>query len=458
MSLAANQSRHELKGGARLLTATLPDRASAALVMMFAVGSRFEDDRIGGVSHFIEQLFFKGTSRRPSAEEIAEAIEGVGGVMNASTDKEVTAYWTRVPSDRMELAVDVLFDIISDSRLAPDDVERERMVILEELKMYLDQPQDYVHSLFEAIMWPGHPLGRDIIGTVESISSTSRDDLIAYVKDHYRLPNLVMGVAGAVDPSRVVEVIQARLTLPDAVNGAAYQEAPGPLSKPAVLLHRKKTEQAHMCLGTRAISYLDPDRYALDLLNTILGEGMSSRLFLEIREKRGLAYAVHSYSSKHVDGGYFATYMGVDPNKAEEALEAAQEELRRIAGELVPAEELTKAKEFTKGRLRLGLESTNSLASWLCQQELLMGRIKTVEEVVSLVEAIDAEDLRRVAHEVLDQPLQLALIGPFKSDAPFRAAVGACLRHRPWRHLPPREGEDCVSRPNVDLRTDRADV
>jgi len=190
MGLAPNQSRHVLKGGAKLLTATLPDRASAALVVMLGVGSRFEDDRIGGISHFIEHLFFKGTRRRPTAKAIAEAIEGVGGVINASTDKEVTVYWTRVPADRVDLAADVLFDIVSDSQFAPDDVERERMVILEELKMYLDQPQDYVHSLFERIMWPNHPLGRDIIGTVESVSSTSRADLLAYLnghQDHFRM-------------------------------------------------------------------------------------------------------------------------------------------------------------------------------------------------------------------------------------------------------------------------------
>ena len=274
-------------------------------------------------------------------------------------------------------------------------------------------------------MWPGHPLGRDIIGTVESISSTSRDDLIAYVKDHYRLPNLVMGVAGGVDPNQVVEVIQSRLTLPEAVNGAAYQEAPGPLSKPTVLLHRKKTEQAHMCLGTRAISYLDPDRYALDLLNTVLGEGMSSRLFLEIREKRGLAYDVHSYTSKHKDGGYFAVYVGVDPNKAEEALQAVLGELRKAADELIPEEELVKAKEFTKGRLRLGLEGTNSLATWLCQQELLTRRVRTVEEVIGLFSAVTREDVQRVAQRVLRQPIQLALIGPFSSDRVFRAAIEA---------------------------------
>lgn len=390
---------------------------------MLSVGSRFEEERIGGVSHFIEHLAFKGTRRRPSAKEIAEAIEGVGGVMNASTDKELTMYWTRVPADRLDLAVDVLFDIVTESQLVSADVERERMVILEELKMYMDQPQDYVHSLFEQIMWPGHPLGRDIIGTVESVSGTTRDDLLAYLEGHYRLPNLVIGIAGSVDADQAQQLVRERLALPDSPNGTLYQPAPGALREATVLLHRKDTEQAHICLGTRALSYLDPDRYALDLLNTILGEGMSSRLFQEIREKRGLAYDVHSYSSKHADGGYFAVYVGVDPKKAEEAVAAVMSELRTIAERPVPVEELTKVREYTKGRLRLGLESTNSLASWLCQQELLMGEVKTVDEVVAAYEAVTAEDLQRVARTVLRQPTQLAVIGPFASDLPFRAAI-----------------------------------
>jgi len=392
---------------------------------MLSVGSRFEDDRIGGASHFVEHLFFKGTSRRPTAKDIAEAVEGVGGVMNASTDKELTVYWTRVPEDRLELAIDVLFDVVTDSKLALKDVERERMVILEELKMYLDQPQDYVHSLFEQIMWPGHPLGRDIIGTVESISRMSREDLVSYIQAHYRLPNLVVGLAGAFDPDGARAMIDSRLTLPASRNGSEYVPAPPPLDRPGVLLHRKDTEQAHICVGTRALSYLHPDRYALDLLNTILGEGMSSRLFLEIREKRGLAYDVHAYSSKHRDAGYFAVYVGVDPKKAEEALEAVLAELRKVADEPVPEAELTKVREFTKGRLRLGLESTNSLASWLCQQQLLTSEVKTVDEVVALYEAVTVEDLQRVARAVLNQPMQLAIIGPFESDAPFRTAIGA---------------------------------
>ena len=425
MGPAPTHCRYELRGGARLLTAELPDRASASLVVMLGVGSRFEEDRIGGASHFVEHLFFKGTKRRPSAKEIAEAIEGVGGSMNASTDKEVTVYWTRVPADRLELAVDVLFDIVSDSQLAPSDIERERMVILEELKMYMDQPQDYVHSLFERIMWPEHPLGRDIIGTIESVSSTTRDDLLSYVREHYRLPNLVIGLAGAIDQERSRRMVEQRLLLPSAPNGSGYVPAPPALERPAALLLQKDTEQAHICLGARALSYLDPDRYALDLLNTVLGEGMSSRLFLEIREKRGLAYDVHSYSGKHSDGGYFAVYVGVDPKKAEEAVHAVLDELRKVVDHPVPEEELTKAFEFTKGRLRLGLESTNSLASWLCQQELLMNEVKTVDEVIALYQAVTAADLQRLARHVLQQPLQLAVIGPFASDAPFRAAVGA---------------------------------
>jgi predicted Zn-dependent peptidase len=427
MGLAPKHFRHELTGGARLLTAELPDRASVSVVLMLSVGSRFEEDRIGGVSHFVEHLFFKGTPRRPSAKDIAEAVEGVGGVMNASTDKEVTVYWTRVPADQLELATDVLFDIVANSRLEPQDVERERMVILEELKMYLDQPQDYVHSLFEQIMWPEHPLGRDIIGTVESVSSISRDDLVEYITGHYRLPDLVIGLAGALDSDAARRIVSSRLAVPGNGSGAAarYLPAPGPLQRPGVLLHRKDTEQAHIVLGTRGLSYLDDDRYAVDLLNTILGEGMSSRLFLEIRERRGLAYDVHSYSTKHSDGGYFAVYLGVDPAKAEEAVDAVLAELRTVAEQPVPEAELTKAREFTKGRMRLGLEGTNSLASWLCQQELLMDEIRTVDEVIARYQAVTVADVQRVAKRVLAQPLQLAIIGPFPSDAPFRTAVGA---------------------------------
>jgi predicted Zn-dependent peptidase len=408
-----------------MVSVAMSDRASASLVLMFRVGSRYEQDRIGGVSHFVEHLFFKGTRRRPTSKDIAEAIEGVGGVMNASTDKELTMYWTRVPAEKLELAIDVLFDIVSDSQLTPDDIARERMVILEELKMYQDQPQDYVHSLFEQVMWPGHPLGRDIGGTLESVSDISREDLVHYVQSHYRLSSLMVGVAGGIEPEQARSMVESNLVLPNQPEPDSFAAAPEALKESSILVHRKDTEQAHICLGTRGVSYLDADRYTLDLINTVLGEGMSSRLFLEIREHRGLAYDVHSFTSKHRDAGYFAIYMGVDPKKAEEAITAAVGELRRLAEQQIPESELTKVKEFTKGRLRLGLESTNAMASWLSQQQLLTGSIRTLEDVITAVDAVGAEDVKRVANRVLTAPLQLAVIGPFNSDGPFRTALEA---------------------------------
>ncbi len=414
-----------LAGGAKLITAPMPERLSSSLVLMFRGGSRLEDDRLAGVSHFIEHLFFKGTRRRPTSKEIADAIEGVGGFINASTDKELTVYWTRVPAEHLELGLDVLFDIVSNSKLAPDDVERERMVILEELKGYQDQPQDYVLNLLEEIIWPGHPLGRDIAGTEESVARLTRDDIVEYSDAHYRLPNLVIGAAGALDEHRTLDIVSSRLTLPADPDGQLTTEAPAPLEGPHVVVRRRRTEQAHICLGVRAFSYIHPDRYALDLLNTVLGEGMSSRLFLNIRERLGLAYDVHSFTQKHRDTGHLGVYLGVDPKKAVEAIQAVVAEMQNLCERDLGVEELQRAKEFTKGRLRLDMETTNGVAFWLTYQELLMGEIKSIEDELSFVEAVSAADIRRVANALLSAPMQMAVIGPFTRDAGFRAAIGA---------------------------------
>src|ERR671936_181821 len=408
-----------LPGGARLVVEPMPERHSASVVLMFAGGSRLEDDRLGGVSHFIEHLYFKGTRRRPTSKEIADAIEGVGGFINASTDKELTAYWARVPSEHMRLGIDVLFDIVTDSRLDPADVEKERMVILDELRMYQDQ------NLFEELIWPNHPLGRDIAGTEDSVSRLTRDDILEYVDAHYRLPNLVVGAAGALDAGETVDLVARGLSLRADADGEDGIGSPGPLDRPHVLIRRRDTEQAHICLGARALSYLDPDRYALDLLNTVLGEGMSSRLFLNIRERLGLAYDVHSFTQKHRDTGYLGVYIGVEPKKAVDAGNAVMDELRRIGEAEVSAEELARAKEFTKGGLRLELETTNGVAFWLTYQELLLGGIKTLEEELELVDAVTAADVARAGRRVMEGPLQMAVIGPFPRDSAFRLAIGA---------------------------------
>src|SRR2546421_1796279 len=411
-----------LPGGARLVTETMPERHATSVVFMFGGGSRLEDERLAGVSHFIEHLFFKGTKRRPSSKEIADAIEGVGGFINASTDKELTAYWARIPSEHMALGFDVLFDIVTNSRLDPTDVERERIVILEELRMYQDQPQDHVQNLFEELIWPGHPLGRDIAGTQESVSRLSRDEILEYADAHYRLPNPVIGAAGSINETEVMAVVSGGLSMPPDIDGALPALPPSPLEGPRVLVRRRDTEQAHICLGARALSYLDPDRYALDLLNTVLGEGMSSRLFLNIRERLGLAYDVHSFTQKHRDTGYIGVYIGVEPKKAADAVNAVVAELRALSDVEVSPDELARAKEFTKGRLRLELETTNGVAFWLTYMELV-GQLHTIEEEVAAVDAVSAADVRRVAADILSGPLQLAVIGPFAKPAAFQTAI-----------------------------------
>jgi len=423
--MSAPHRVHSLPGGARLVTEPMPERHSTSVVLMFAAGSRMEDDRLAGVSHFIEHLYFKGTRRRPSSKEIADAIEGVGGFINASTDKELTAYWVRVPSEHMALGLDVLFDIVANSKVDAADVERERMVILEELRMYQDQPQDHVQNVFEELIWPGHPLGRDIAGTEESVSRITREDILEYADAHYRLPNLVVGAAGALEETATVGDVTRGLTLRADLDGAGAAITPPPLDGARVLVRRRDTEQAHICLGARALSYLDPDRYALDLLNTVLGEGMSSRLFLNIRERLGLAYDVHSFTQKHRDTGYLGVYIGVEPSKAVDAVNAVIAELRGLCETEVAEDDLSRAKEFTKGRLRLELETTNGVAFWLTYQELLLGEIRTIEEEIALVDAVTAADLKRVGERVLAGALQMAIIGPFAKDSAFRLAIGA---------------------------------
>lgn len=409
-----------LPTGARIVTTELADRPSITMAVMFKVGSRYESDREAGVSHFLEHMFFKGSARYGGAKEIAEAIEGVGGVLNAATDKELTMYWARVPKTKARLAVDVLGDMLFQPLLDPKELEKERLVVLEELRMYQDSPQEYVHSLFEQISWPNHPLGREIGGTEASVRALTRDDLLRYLDEHYLLRNVVVTMAGPVTQDEAIALIEPHLK--PRGNGAAppgfLPSSPNGL-QPHVLLKSKKTEQAHLCLGVHAPSYMDRDRHVIDILNCVLGEGMSSRLFLEVREKLGLAYDVHSYVNKMFDTGVLGVYAGTEPRQAARAVGAIVRQLRRLCDEPVSAAELTKAKEFYKGRLLLQMESTNSVATWYGGQEALTDRIEDVEQTVAEIDAVSADDLMRIARELFSQALQLAVIGPYRSEAPF---------------------------------------
>jgi predicted Zn-dependent peptidase len=390
------------------------------LAVLFKVGSRYESDAQAGISHFLEHMFFKGSARFGGAKEIAEAIEGVGGMLNAGTDKELTVYWVRVPKTKAQLGIEVLGDMLFSPRLDQAELEKERLVVLEELRMYQDSPQEHVHSLFDQITWPNHPLGRDVVGTEASVKSLTRDDLLSYLDTHYLPKNLVVTVAGPLSHEEAVNLIQPHLKvrgngslaptfLPSSRNG----------SIPHVLLKSKKTEQAHICLGVHAPSYMDKDRYVVDILNTVLGEGMSSRLFLEVREKLGLAYDVHSWVSKLYDTGVLGVYAGTEPRQAARAVGAIVGQLKRLCDEPVSETELTKAKEFYKGRLLLQMESTSSVATWYGGQEAQTGKIELVEETMAQVDAVSAADLTRISRELFGQSLQLAVIGPFRSEAPF---------------------------------------
>jgi predicted Zn-dependent peptidase len=414
-----------LPSGARIITAPMRERASVAIAVMFAVGSRYEDERSAGLAHFIEHMVFKGSRRYPSAKAISEAIEGVGGVLNAATDKEATLFWAKVPVGKFPLAADVLCDMVFNADLDSTELHKERLVVIEELRMYMDNPQDYVHTLFDEVMWPNHPLGRDTAGTEATVRSFERDDCLRYLRDHYHAENVVISVAGAIDHDEVLSALEPIV--------GAWGSGPAPLASPAtgsngssrLRFLNKRTEQANVVLGAEGVSYLDDDRFTIDMLNTVLGEGMSSRLFLSLREEQGLAYDVHSFTIKHRDAGALGVYVGCEPRRATKAAQAAIKELTALAEQRVDDAELAKAREYSKGRLLLQLEGTSSLCNYLGQQELLTGEILLPDEVVRRIDAVAADDIMRVARRLLDSGLRAAVIGPFRAPERFESLLVA---------------------------------
>ena len=406
-----------LDNGLRVITSAMPHTRSVSLGVFVGTGSRYERDEEAGVSHFIEHLCFKGTQQRATAKEVSEAIEGVGGILNGGTDKELTIYWCKIARPHFALAVDVLADMLSNSKFDPADIEKERQIIIEEINMSLDSPQQRVDTLIDGLMWPEHPLGRDVAGTKATVSTLARQDILGYLDHHYLANNTVLTVAGDISHQ------EASATLEDAFGSwrtgspQTYLPVTDEQSQPRFQSEHRDTEQAHLCLALPGLSLKHPDRFVLDLLNIILGEGMSSRLFTEIREKRGLAYAIQSYVNHHLDTGSLTIYAGVDPGHLPTAVKAIVEEIYRLKDK-VPETELTKAKELSKGRLLLRMEDTRSVAGWLGGQELLLGKILTVDELVSIVDSIQADDLLRVAQQLLiADKLNLAVVGPVKDKS-----------------------------------------
>ncbi len=408
-----------LNNGLRIVTAAMPHTRSVSISFFIGVGSRYETEQEAGISHFIEHLCFKGTPEHPTARDISAAIEGVGGILNGGTDKELTAYWCKVAQLHLQLALDVLVDMLLHSKFDPEDIERERQVIIEEINMSKDSPSQRVDMLIDELLWPNHPLGRDIAGNHESVTAITRDSLLNYMAHHYQPGNTVIAVAGDIQHQEVVSAIGQALAgwtnQQPRPKYSTYTEQPGP----RLHVETRDTEQAHLCLALPGLSLLHPKRFTLDLLNVILGEGMSSRLFAEIRDRLGLAYSIHSYVEHLLDSGSVTIYAGVEPKNLRVAVKAILEQLYHLK-EIVPQSELSKARELAKGRLLLRMEDSRSVASWIGGQEILTGHILTVDQVVSIIEAITAEEVKQLAEELLvGGQLRLAIVGPIAGDEPL---------------------------------------
>ncbi len=390
---------------------------SVSVGIMVKIGSRYETETEAGMSHFIEHMLFKGTQQRPTPRLIAEAIEGIGGVSNAYTSQENTVYYAKVAATQLDIAVDFLTDLVRRPLLRVSDINKERLVIGEEINMVYDMPDTWVSILADDLLWPQHPLGQNIAGTHQSLAGISRETLLPFFQRSYHPQNMLVAVGGAFQPDAVVAQLEALLGDWPAAGRPTFAAAPPLPEAPRCRIEQRPIEQGHLCLTMPALSRTHPNRYALSVLNTILGDGMSSRLFQNIREELGLTYAIDSGLNLLQDTGALTVYAGVDPERATEALQAILAELDSLRQTPVPADELGRAKEYLKGRMVLGLEDSYSRAAWVAYQALFLDEIKTPEEVLDAYSAITAEDVLAVAQQVLQpQRYTLAAIGPFDSN------------------------------------------
>jgi predicted Zn-dependent peptidase len=408
-----------LDNGLRLLTADMPHSRSVAISFFIGTGSRYESAKQAGISHFIEHMCFKGTDRRPTAAAVCSEIEGVGGFLNGGTDKELTIYWCKVALPHFAQAFDVLTDMLLNSRFEPSEIERERQVIIEEINMTLDSPSQRASMLIDELIWPGHALGRDIAGTKESVAAISPDMMRSYMAAQYSPRNTVLSIAGNIDHGSTLEMVK-RATAGWA--GRGQQTAYVPFREKVgrrVSVECRDTEQCHMCLAMPGIGLNDPRRFQVDLLNVVLGEGMSSRLFAEIRDKLGLAYSIESYSEHFLDTGAVVISAGVETKKLSLAIKAILDELKRLS-ERIPEAELKKAKELFKGRTLLRLEDSRSVSGWIGGQELLTRRILDVDELIGIIDSINAGELQSLAEELLvSDQLCLSVVGPVSAEEPL---------------------------------------
>ena len=421
-------SEESMENGLRVVTYEMPQMRSASCSIWIGAGARYETPEIGGISHFIEHILFKGTKRRKDNLEISQAIEGVGGAINGFTDKEATCYLVKVPSDEFLLGIDVLADIVLDSLFQEEAVEKERGVIIEEIKMVRDRPDSWVHMMLEDLVWPDQPMGRSTAGTEESVAAMSRQTILDYFKSLYHPGNIVVSVAGNVSQEEVNRAVAGYFEGRESLNEKTFLKADANVQGPSVRVEKRDTKQANIALGFPAYHRLHPRRYALELLNVVFGWGMSSRLFQEVRVKRGLAYSVGSQYSSYLDTGILRVYAGVDPDKGRDSVTVILEQLAKIRETPITGDELRMAMDFYKGSLSLRLEDTLSLALRNGEHMVLSGKIISVEEVLERIEAVTCEDIQSVAGDLLKkEKLSLAAVGPFEGDDDMMGAIDSSV-------------------------------
>ena len=424
--------RTVLPNGLRVVTSRMPSARSVAVGLFVGVGSRHEDVPHAGLSHLLEHLVFKGTRGYPDPGGLSEAVEGCGGAVNASTDRELTVYSSKVPGAAAERGLDVVAELVLRPLLRQQDLAAEKPIIVDEIRMYEDSPGDHVFTLFDQVLFGTHPLGREIAGTPRSVRRATRDGAVGHWRRWYQPRHLVLAVAGAVSHEAILRTAGRWFDEPPAwLDGVGMDEPQGliaaaPATGPAgtVRVAYRRLAQGNLCLGMPGVARDDPDRWALDLLGTVLGDGMSSRLFLELRERRSLAYDVSTFSAIYSDCGTFGVHAGFDPDQTHAVIAAILDQLQRVVQEPVSPAELERARAYTRGRLELRMEETSAVAAWLGTGESLLPRILTVEEVVERLEAVTADDLLRVARRIAraDQ-VRLAVLGPFRSRLRFERVL-----------------------------------
>lgn len=414
-----------LANGIRVVTGPMTGVKSASLIFSYAVGSRFEPAPIAGVAHFLEHMLFKGTERRPDPMMISQEVEGVGGMLNAATGREGTSYWCKVPSTHFALSYDVLADILRNSVIDADELAKERSVIVEEIRSIQDSPEELVHEIIDEVVWGEQPVGRSIAGSEETVGAIDRAGMVDFWQRNYGPNRLVITAAGDVKHAEVVELTErffGDLPAPDAPD--EWDQTANEQQEARVRLLERETEQAHLCLSMPALPYTTERRYVQGTIEAILSSGMSSRLFQEIREKRGLVYSVYGYFRPYIDVGQGVIYAGTDLERVEETVAASVEELRKLRDEPVPDEELRRTKDLRKGRLLMGLEDSRSVASWLGSQEITYGEIRSPEEVMERIEAVTVEEVQELARELFQpEKMSLALVGPYSDEEKFASLL-----------------------------------